>query len=110
MPIPRILFGLIFGLAARAVAGPGSISDGFEEPSLNPMWRTDKLAARAFELQSEIVRSGKRAIRITIQEGDPSPEVAVNGTERDELQEPNQARAREGDEVEYRFSLFIPRD
>jgi hypothetical protein len=54
------------------------------------------------------VRAGHGALKITIREGDPSPKIARDGTERDELQENDQQK--EGEEYAYAFSIFIPKD
>ena len=102
---------LLLGLAHGALAQtPEAIHDGFEAPLSNRLWRIDKLAPEALTLQSERVRAGRQAAKITIRAGDPSPTVSADHTERDELQEHNKFNAREGEAYAYAFSLLIPED
>jgi len=89
---------------------PQTIHDGFEGTSLSKLWRTDKLAKNALELQSEHVRAGQSAVKITIRSGDPSPSISADETERDELQESDEFNAKEGECYSYEFTLFVPKD
>jgi hypothetical protein len=82
------------------------IYDNFEGDGLNPIWKTTKFEKGRIEFQSEVVRKGKRAICITINEGDKLEE----NTERDELLLNKKLGSLEGEEFSYEFSMFIPED
>lgn len=86
-----------------------TIYDGFEGEALSSHWRTDKLAKGAAVIQSEEVRSGHGALRITLHPGDPTPEISAGANERDEIQERDAYDAREGEAYAYEFSLLVPR-
>jgi hypothetical protein len=90
------------------------IYDGFEGKGLSEIWCLEKLAGGAVELQSEIVRAGHGAAKITIRQGDrfekADPSGRDNDTERDELLERKDLYSREGLKYYYSFSIFIPRD
>jgi hypothetical protein len=45
------------------------IIDGFESNKLSHIWRTDKFIPGALKIQSEIIKSGKSAVKITLQTG-----------------------------------------
>jgi hypothetical protein len=89
---------------------PATVYDGFEGKTLSKLWRTDKLAKGAVVMQSEQVRAGQSAAKLTIHPGDPTPEIAAGGNERDELQEDDDFNAKEGEAYAYEFSLFVPKD
>lgn len=90
--------------------GPTEVSDGFDGPELSKIWRTDKLAPGALVLQSERVRAGRGAAKITLRANDPSPKVSAGDTERDELQELDRLNVPEKESWRYEFSLFLPED
>lgn len=87
------------------------VLDSFEEITLNKIWRDKKLSYGSYQLQDKIVRKGKRAIKITIHEGDNAePGGSGKMTERDELLERKDLLSKEGKIYRYKFSMFIPRD
>jgi len=92
------------------------VYDGFESAQLSAIWRTDKLATGAVELQSEIVRTGRLAAKITIRQhdrftaADAAGNRGANANERDELTERPDLLTAEDQPVRYAFSFFIPRD
>jgi hypothetical protein len=101
---------------SQPLARPGDIYDGFEEAKLSALWRTEKLADGAVEIQSAIVRAGRSALKVTIHAGDrlspaDSPDNKSSKTnERDELQEAKHLLSREGEAWAYSFSLYVPKD
>ncbi|MFA5031713.1 MAG: polysaccharide lyase [bacterium] len=86
--------------------------DGFEEKTLSNIWDQTKIEPGAVEIQSDIVRKGKSAIKITIHKGDriqPGYGI-VKTSERDELVERKELGPKEGKSYSYSFSLYIPKD
>jgi hypothetical protein len=65
---------------------------------------------RSFEIQSEVVRKGKHAAKITLRTGDMVEEAndTSAASERDELQEADDLYSIEEKKYEYHFSLLIP--
>ena len=102
--------GLLVALAGCARHPAPAVYDGFEGPTLSAIWATDKLAPGAAVFQSEQVRAGRSALKITLQPNDPTPEISADETERDELTESDYLNAREGEAYAYEFSLFVPQD
>lgn len=112
-----LLAGLITSCPLVCLAAPADETyDGFEAPALSSLWRTDKLVAGALVLQTEVVRAGHQAVRLTIHPGDHldaanTPDNHSNdANERDELQEANKLKSAEGEAAAYAFSLFLPKD
>ena len=88
------------------------VYDGFENSNRSNIWDTDKFVPGDVEIQSKIVRSGQRAIKITLHAGDLH-EVGQHGsypTERAELTETDRLISLEGKNYAYSFSMFIPAD
>jgi hypothetical protein len=84
--------------------------DDFEADSLSSIWRTDKFIPGALVLQSDIVRTGSKACRLTLHPGDQIDEETGTKFERAELREPKNLMATEGINYSYSFSLFLPAD
>jgi hypothetical protein len=87
-----------------------NVYDGFETLRLNRIWTYERLERSSFEIQSDIVRSGKNAAKITLKYGD---KVELNegkdkDTERDELMESRRLYAIEDIKYDYQFSMFLP--
>jgi Polysaccharide lyase len=101
---------LFIGIAGCARHSARAVYDGFEGPKLSAIWATDKLAPGAAVFQTEHVRAGRSALKITIHPNDPTPEISADETERDELTESDYLNAREGEAYAYEFSLFVPQD
>jgi hypothetical protein len=91
---------------------PVHTRDGFEGPKVSSIWAAAMMAPGAFSTQSEIVRSGHRAARITIHANDHFLAASDNGaaSERDELIESPRFWAQSGRTYQYAFSLYIPAD
>jgi len=87
-----------------------NVSDGFESPGLSWIWSSDRMVKEALQIQSQIVRSGHSAARITLNPGDvlEKGEGNSNDSERDELREATFLMSSEGKKYEFRFSLFLP--
>jgi hypothetical protein len=100
-----------------AVAAPPSnmydgIYDGFEAPTLSNLWETIRFAPGAVEMQSDVVRAGHGAVKITVRPRDEF-EAGQNGdadSERDELLEARRFVSRENTGYEFSFSMFFPKD
>ena len=105
-----LLTGVV--LLAWRLHQPVHIVDHFEEPDLGPIWIQPQLMPGAFSTQSEIVRNGHRAGRITLHPNDCYEEASSSGpaNERDELTESPLNWARTGKIYEYAFSLYLPKD
>ncbi len=91
---------------------PVHVRDGFEKPGLDPVWIYWRMVPKAFSIQSEIVRSGRCAARITLKSGDVHEEASWRGeaNERDELCEAPWLWSRMNKTYEYSFSLYLPKD
>jgi len=105
----------VFDAPAQNAAGPGSginVYDGFETPTLSDLWDTSRFTAGALTMQSQTVRAGHSAVKITLRSRDTF-EKGRNGdldTERDELMEARKLVSKEGAAYEYSFSMFLPPD
>jgi hypothetical protein len=84
--------------------------DNFEADSLSSIWRTDKFIPGALLIQTEVVRTGKKACKLTLQPGDQIEEEIGTEFERAELREPKNLMAIEGHNYSYSFSLYLPTD
>ena len=87
-----------------------NVYDGFDTSELNKIWATDRMVMGALEIQSQIVRNGHSAAKITLKSGDVFEEGIGKSkdTERDELREADNLVSLEGKLYEYQFSLFLP--
>lgn len=102
------LFVMLAILSTQAFA----LEDGFEGSGLASFWRTDLFEAGRVTIQSDIVRSGKQALRIDLQKFDryePGDEESLP-SERTEIGENISNEALEDSTHEYSFSHFIPAD
>ena len=79
------------------------IYDSFEEEKLSDIWLHTKFEEGAIDLQSDVVRKGNQAVKITINKGDKKE----GNTERDELLERKELGPREGKVYNYSFSISI---
>jgi hypothetical protein len=86
------------------------ISDNFESESLSKVWSDDKFIPGALEIQSVIVRSGKRAAKLTLRQGDQVEEEIGTELERAELREQKKLISAENSNYSYSFSIFLPQD
>jgi hypothetical protein len=108
------LFSTALLLAACSAGqdSAASVYDGFETQSLSNVWATDRFAPGAVTMQSNIVRAGHGAARITVHAGEVF-EAGINGskdTERAELREADRFFSRENQTYEFSFSQFLPQD
>lgn len=88
----------------------GLISDNFESDSLSSIWRKDKFVRGALEIQSTHVRSGQKAVKLTLRPGDQIEEEKGTILERAELREPKELTSVEQQDYSYSFSVFLPED
>jgi hypothetical protein len=86
------------------------ISDKFESDYLSPIWRNDKFVRGALEIQSAHVRSGQKAVKLTLHPGDQIEEEKGTILERAELREPKELMSVEYQDYSYSFSIFLPED
>jgi len=91
---------------------PVHAQDRFEGPKPSTIWMAAMMAPGAFSTQSEIVRRGHSAARITIHPNDHFMRASANGaaSERDELIEAPRFWSQSGRTYEYAFSLYLPAD
>jgi hypothetical protein len=86
------------------------VYDSFDTTGLSRIWSKTRMESNSFEIQSNIVRNGKGAAKITLRAGD----IAAPGdgkdlpTERDELLEAGFLESIEGIKYEFQFSMFLP--
>jgi hypothetical protein len=122
MPKLNFIFGLVAGLVlssagisrvqvTNAMATAIDVYDGFETASLSKLWSADRFEPGAVEMQTNIVRAGHGAAKITVHARDKF-EAGINGnkdSERAELREgTKQLVSKENVNYEYSFSEFIP--
>ena len=87
------------------------IHDGFESGHLNQSyWSSWRYLPGDLEFESEIVRSGNRAIRVTLHPGDQRDDEKGTVLERAELSESAKLVSIEDSLYEYAFSLFLSQD
>ncbi len=106
-----LLLGLLTLASARLI--PIHVYDGFESSGLSWIyWSSSRMVSGAAVTQSEIVRSGRRALAITVHSGDRYEAASEDGvaSERDELLESFWLYSRSGESYAYSFSLYLPRD
>ena len=95
-----------------AAAAPIDVYDGFETPALRDLWETSRFAPGAVEMQSDVVRAGHGAVKITVRPRDMF-EVGQGSSadsERDELLEARRFISQENTGYEFSFSMFFPKD
>jgi hypothetical protein len=87
-----------------------NVHDDFEASELNKLWSTNRMADSSFKVQSDIIRNGKSALKITLKNGDivEAATFKDKASERDELMETMPLYALEGKTYEYKFSMFLP--
>jgi hypothetical protein len=105
-----ISFSAVFTLISCSSVNKIRIHDNFETDSLSTIWSDAKFIPGALEIQSEIVRSGKKAARLILRQGDQIEEEVGTNLERAELREPKKIMSAEYKDYSYSFSLFLPPD
>jgi hypothetical protein len=100
---------LLFSLKATAQL---PVQDGFEGRDLSKLWDTSRFEKGAVVMQSQIVKSGHGAAKITVQTGEKyeAGNDSSKVSERAELLEARTLVGRENNTYEYAFSMFIPTD
>jgi len=113
----KILHAIIFSLLAlflMANISQCQISayDGFESSKLSNIWSMERMVPRSLEIQTTIVKQGKRAVKITLKTNDTfeAGNAKSAPTERDELLQTSYYAPHEGLKYEYQFSMFLPED
>jgi Polysaccharide lyase len=106
-----LLFAFLILLALMVI--PIHVYDGFESAHLSRfLWWRRRFEPGSVISQTAVVRSGHRALAITVHSGD-RPEAASQGgaaTERDEIMEAWWLFSRTGRTYVYSFSLYLPKD
>jgi len=89
-----------------------SAYDGFESLKLSNIWSIERMVPRSLEIQTNIVKQGKRAVKITLKTNDTfeAGNAKSAPTERDELLQTSYYSPHEGLKYEYQFSMFLPED
>lgn len=106
-----LALGLLCVLALRQA--PIHVYDGFESRHLSWFrWSRYRFVRGAVAPEEAIARSGRRAVAITVRNGDRYEAASEEGaaTERDELMESWWLFSRLGRTYVYSFSLYIPKD
>ena len=101
---------LLMVLPAWQTNRKADVADGFETGTLSKIWGTWRFVPGAVEFQSACVKSGKRAIKITLHPGDQMADEKGTVLERAELTESAKLVSLEDSVYEHSFSLFLPRD
>jgi len=105
--------GLASGRAQQpAAAAPIEVYDGFETPALSDLWETSRFTPGAVEMQSDVVRAGHGAVKITVRPRDmfEAGQGSSADSERDELLEARRFISQENTGYEFSFSMFFPKD
>jgi len=106
-----LLLGIVFVAARRTI--PIHVYDGFEASSLSWFrWSRWRFVPGAAVPEQAVVRSGRRALAITVHSGDRYEAASDSGaaTERDELMESWWLYSYTGRLYSYSFSLYLPRE
>lgn len=112
----QVIALLLLVAALLVVAGnaiPLHVHDGFESSKISQLrWLRYRFAPGAIVVQDRYVRSGQKALAITVHSGDCF-EQGVDGsvsTERTELMEAPWLFSHTGRMYAYSFSIYIPQD
>jgi hypothetical protein len=109
----NLIMNLIFVALAITGCKPAvqiDVHDDFESDTLSKIWTGDKLLPGALNFQSECVRSGKMAAKISVHKGDQIEEEKGTVLERGELKESKKLFTPENISYSYSFSFFLPPD
>jgi hypothetical protein len=107
-----LIFLPIRAAIAQAPHTPTNVYDGFESSALGNFWETGRFAPGAVEIESDHVRAGHGAARITLHSKDVF-EAGQNGegdSERDELLEARSLVSHEDTPYEFSWSMYLPAD
>ncbi len=111
MKTTHLLFALLFViLASCQLFNLQVIRDDFESDTLSVIWTKEKFVPGALEIQSTYARTGEKAAKLVLREGDQIDEEKGTNLERAELREPKKMMSVEGNNYSYAFSLFFPSD
>jgi hypothetical protein len=105
-----IIVAVITTISSCSSSAQEGINDDFESDTLKEIWTAEKFIPGALEIQTEQVRSGKRAARLVLRQGDQIEEEIGTNLERAELREPKKIMSAEHKDYSYSFSLFLPPD
>lgn len=100
------------GNASTSRTPPVSVYDGFDSQSLGRLWMAGLLTPGSYAFESDIVRSGHGALRITVRPHDffMAGSHGTSDTERDELLEAFPQWARKNLPYEFSWSMYLPKD
>ncbi|WP_448702672.1 polysaccharide lyase [Mucilaginibacter sp. AW1-3] len=107
--LPLLLALLLISICAKAQL---TVHDDFEGRELSKLWDTSRFEKGAVVIQSQIVRNGHGAAKITVRTGQKyeAGNDSSKVSERSELLEARKLVGRENNTYEYAFSMFIPTD
>jgi len=105
-----LLFSAGVGCTPTANGSAIDVYDGFETAGLSGIWDTDRFEPGAVTMQTNIVRAGHGAAKITVHPRDKfeAGSPGSSGSERDELREAKKLTSRENIPYEFSFSMFFP--
>lgn len=106
---PVLLFVLALMSGCKTTYN-NDLTDDFETDTLSSIWTDDKLLPGAIYFQTEHVRSGSKAVKLTLNPGDQIEEEKGTILERAELKEPKKLASAENSSCEYSFSIYMPSD
>lgn len=106
----RIAMHLFLGMIFSCQPDRHNVADSFDADRLSDVWDDRKFLPGALEIQSEIVRGGKGAAKITLRPGDQIPQEKGTILERAELTESQKLWSLEDVLYAYEFSIFLPLD
>ena len=106
----RVAMYLFLGMIFSCQHDKHDVVDNFETDHLSAVWDDRKFLPGALEIQSEIVRGGKGAAKITLRPGDQIPQEKGTILERAELTESEKFWSSEDVLYAYEFSIFLPLD
>lgn len=109
-PEKLIALAFIASISSCSSGKLSKISDNFESDSLSQIWTADKFIPGALEIQSAYVRSGEKAAKLILHQGDQIEEEIGTNLERAELREPKKLMSVEHKNYSYSFSIFLPDD
>ncbi len=110
--LARLVLPLLLCILALRIT-PIHVHDGFESLQLSSLrWSNRRFEPGAVISEESVVRSGRKALAITVHAGDRPEAASESGaaTERDELMESWWLFSRAGRTYVYSFSLYLPND
>lgn len=101
---------VIAAFSCSSSEGSGSVTDNFDGAELSDVWVKKKFLPGAVEMQTENVRHGLRAAKITLRPGDQIEQEKGTLLERAEISEAPEYWSVEDSLYSYTFSIYLPKD